>query len=258
MTLFSTYLRLSLIACLLLLSACASVDSDAINKLSAKKLYLKAHSALNNNNFLMAIEHYEKLEIDHPYSAQTRQAQMDIIYAYYSADEPDTAIAAANRFIKLYPRHERVDYAYYLRARVNFSRTSSTIDRMLNRDPSLRDPQTAHDSFRDFSELVERFPLSPYSIDARQRMIHLRNYLARHELHVAHYYLELKAYVAAANRSKYIIENYPRAPAITEALEIMAQAYQHLGLNKLAEQANKVLQLNISAEESQPTTANPG
>jgi len=229
---------------LLLLPACSSVDNIDDSKLSATTLYQKAKAALDDNNFPMAIEYYEKLEIEHPFSAQTRQAQMDIIYAYYRANEPDSAIAAANRFIKLYPRHARIDYAYYLRGLVNFSRTSGTIDRMLDRDPSVRDPRTARESFQHFSELLDRYPDSPYAADAAQRMIHLRNYLARHEIHVARYYMKLEAYVAAANRAKYIIENYSQTPALPEALDIMASAYQQLGLDDLATQTRKVLALN--------------
>lgn len=236
---------------LLLLSACASVDTVDEHRHSAKSLYQKAHTALTNNNFIIAIEHYERLEIEHPFSAQTRQAQIDIIYAYYRADEPDTAIAAANRFIKLYPRHPRVDYAYYLRALVNFGRTSGTIDRMLNRDPARRDPGTAQTSFRHFAELIRLYPNSAYAADATQRMVHLRNYLARHEIHVARYYLRLKAYVAAANRAKYIIENFARAPAVNEALAIMIQAYQGLGLNDLAAQTQQILTLNPASNSNE-------
>jgi len=247
--------RLSLLllsASLLLLSACSSVDTINDSGLSATALYQKANTALLDNNFPMAIEYYEKLEVEHPFSAQTRQAQIDIIYAYYRSSEPDSAIAAADRFIKLYPRHARVDYAYYLRALVNFSRTSGVIDRMLDRDPSVRDPRTAQESFRHFSELLQRFPNSPYAADAIQRMVHLRNYLARHEIHVARYYTKLQAYVAAANRAKYIIENYPQAPAVPEALDIMANAYQQLGLDDLATQARQVLELNTPADIHNP------
>lgn len=241
----STHLnRLLLAIGLLILSACSSVDTTN-SGLSATVLYEKARTALDNNNFPVAIEFYEKLEIEHPFSALTRQGQIDVIYAYYRADEPDSAIAAANRFIKLYPRHDQVDYAYYLRALVNFSRTSGMVDRLLDRDPSVRDPKLAQESFLNFAELLERYPNSHYAADAAQRMVHLRNYLARHEIHVARYYMKLEAYVAAANRSKFIIENYPRAPAIPEALEIMVSAYQNLGLTDLAEQTQQVLNLNL-------------
>jgi len=253
-SILSRFKLLLLPASLLLLSACSSVDTIDDTGLSATTLYQKAHTALLDDNFPMAIEYYEKLEVEHPFSAQTRQGQIDIVYGYYRSNEPDSAIAAANRFIKLYPRHARVDYAYYIRALVNFGRTSGTIDRMLDRDPSVRDPRTAQESFQHFRELLERHPNSPYAADASQRMVHLRNYLARHEIHVARYYITLGAYVAAANRAKYIIENYPQAPAVTEALEIMINAYQQLGLDELAAQARQVLELNSPAE----TTHSPG
>ena len=237
----SRYALLSLL--ILLLTACSGVGTND-DSISAELLYQQAREAMDDNNFQLAIEKYEKLEVDHPFSALTRQGQVDIIYAYYRADEPDAAIAAADRFIKLYPRHPRVDYAYYLRALVNFGRTSGTLDRFFKQDPAVRDPHTAQESFNDFAELIRRFPNSPYAADAAQRMVHLRNYLARHELYVARYYIKLQAYVAAANRSRYIIENYPRAPIIPEALDILAQAYTGLGLDDLAEQTRQIIRIN--------------
>jgi len=240
----STLTRYALLSLLLLLlAACSSADKKD-ETISAELLYQQASEAMSDDNFQLAIEKYEKLEVDHPFSALTRQGQVDIIYAYYRADEPDSAISAADRFIKLYPRHPRVDYAYYLRALVNFGRTSGTLDRFFKQDPAIRDPHTAQESFNDFAELIKRFPNSPYAADAAQRMVHLRNYLARHELYVARYYLKLQAYVAAADRSRFIIENYPRAPVVTEALDILAQAYDGLGLDDLAAQARQVIKLN--------------
>lgn len=227
---------------MLLLTACASVDTE--ERLSAQELFEQAQAALEDKNYKLASEKYEKLEIDHPFSAENRQGQVDIIYAYYKAEEPESAIAAANRFIKLYPRHPKVDYAYYIRALVNFNRTRGTLDDMFKLDPAVRDPHTAEESFQNFAELIDRFPDSPYASDSIQRMVHLRNYLARHEIHVARYYLKLKAYVAAVNRSKFIIENYSQSPSITEALTIMAQAYQGLGLDDLASQTLEVLKAN--------------
>lgn len=228
-----------------LLSGCATLDSaDDTAANSASILYAKAQKAMARKDFQLAIEHYEKLEIRFPFGKLTQQAQLDVIYAYYRYDEADSAIAAANRFIKLYPRHQHVDYAYYLRALANFDRTSGSLDRWLKRDPATRDPRSARESFNDFSELVRRFPASPYAADAVQRMIHLRNYLARHEVHVAEYYLKLEAYVAAANRAKAIIEDYPRSPAAIQALDIMVQAYRALGLEQLANDAAQILQAN--------------
>jgi outer membrane protein assembly factor BamD len=248
-----TLVRRGLIALLLLtLTACSSLGSKDDSSISADRLYQQAREAMDDDNFQLATEKYEKLEVEHPFSAQTRQGQIDIIYAYYRADEPDSAIAAADRFIKLYPRHPRVDYAYYLRALVNFDRTSGMLDRLLKRDSAVRDPHTARESFHDFAELVKRYPDSPYATDAIQRMVHLRNYLARHELYVARYYIKLKAYVAAASRSRYIIENYPRAPAVTEALHIMAEAYAGLGLDDLAAETRKVIKLNPPKGPARP------
>ena len=158
--------------------------------------------------------------------------------------EPDSAIATTEQFIKNYPRHPDIDYAYYLRGLANFSQTDGLLDNLLDLDPTKRDPRTAHDSFRYFSELVRRFPDSAYAADAVQRMVHLKNHLARHELHVADYYMRRKAYVAVVSRAKYVVENYPQTPAVPRALEMMAEAYDRLGLDELAQDARRVLAAN--------------
>jgi outer membrane protein assembly factor BamD len=172
------------------------------------------------------------------------QSQLNVAYAYYKFDEPDSAIAAADRFLKLYPNHPAAAYAMYLKGLANFERGSSIFDRIAQVDPSQRDPGAARDSFRDFAELVRRFPDSEYAADAIRRMLFLRHNLARHEIHVARYYMKRGAYLAAANRAVYVVENYQRTPAVREALLVMVDAYDRLGLPQLSEDARRVLALN--------------
>jgi outer membrane protein assembly factor BamD len=211
---------------------------------SAQKFYLEASSALKAGDYEQAIEYYEGLEARYPFGRYAMQAQLDIAYAYYLYDEPDSAIAAADRFIRLHPRSAYVDYAYYLKGIVNFKRSLGFFDRFLPTDPSQRDPGSALSSFKDFSELVRRFPDSKYAEDAQKRLIYLRNNLARYEIHVAGYYMDRKAYLAAANRGVYVVEKFERTPAVKPALEVMIEAYTKLGLDDLASDAQRVLALN--------------
>ena len=225
---------------------CASFgkEEDKTRDWSAQRLYSAAKSARIEGNYEEAIDLYQKLESRYPFGRYAQQGQIEIIYAYYKSEEPASAIAAADRFIKLYPRHPNSDYAYYIKGITNFNLGKGIIDRYLPVDASQRDPGAALQAFQDFAELVKRFPNSRYAKDARQRMLYLRNNLARYELHVANYYMRRQAYVAAANRARYVVENYQKTPAVPDALVIMAKAYKIMNLDDLSQDAIRVLKLN--------------
>jgi outer membrane protein assembly factor BamD len=222
-------------------------EIDLTEGWSAARLYAEASSELDSKNYARAIEYYEKLEARYPFGRYAMQSQLDVAYAHYRADEPEAAIAAADRFIKLYPQNPYVDYAYYLKGLVNYNRSVGFLDRYIPTDPSQRDPGAALDAFADFSVLVERFPDSRYAEDARQRMLYLRNNLARHEVNVARYYMRRGAFLAAANRANYVIERFQRTSAVESALEILVDAYTALGKSELAADAQRVLDLNRQA-----------
>lgn len=235
----------------ILLSGCAffGKEEDKTREWTAQRLYNEAKSQMQNGNLETAIDYYEKLESRYPFGVYSQQAQLDVAYAYYKYDEPALAIAAAERFIKLHPRHPIVDYAYYLKGLVYYNEGESLLDRFIPRDRSRRDPGAARQAFDAFSELVRRFPDSRYAEDAAQRMVYLKNTLAQHELHVANYYMRRGAYVAAANRARYVVENYQRTPAVPDALLVMAKAYKVMGLDDLATDAVRVLRHNYPGHE---------
>ncbi len=226
----------------LLLIGCAS-DPKTENW-SAERLYSEAKEAINYGDFSTAIKYYEILEARYPFGTYAQQAQLDIIYAYYKYEEPESAIIAADRFLRLYPRHPKIDYVYYIKGLVYFDLNQGALDRILPLDRSQRDQNSAMQSFQAFSELLTRFPGSKYNKDARQRMIYLRNMLAQHELNVAQFYMKRGAYVAAANRAKTVIASYQRTPAMPDALVMLAKAYKILGINDLSDDALSVLKLN--------------
>ena len=247
--------HLLLASVLALFTGCASwvADEDETKNWSARKLYSEAKSSLNTKDYEQAIAYYETLEARFPFGRFAQQAQLETAYAYYKFEEPDSAIAAADRFIKLNPRHPHVDYAYYLKGLSNFNRGKSLVNRIIKRPPSEIDPGPHEQAFKDFSTLVQRFPDSGYAPDARQRMIYLRNVLADYELNVADFYLRRGAYVAAANRCKYMIEHYQGAQSMPRALSMLAEAYTKLGMTDLAEDTQRVLQHNFP---QQPTRRN--
>ena len=231
---------------ILFLHGCASSTNpdDPTAGMDAKQIYEHANGQLKDADYENAIKFYERLEARFPYGEYAERAQMEIAYAYYKDNEQESAILAADRFIKLHPNHPNVDYMYYLRGLASYDLSRSFLDKMFNVDPTERDPKSARRAFEYFAELVKKFPKSRYGKDAVKRMMIIRNNLAKYEVHVANYYLGRGAYLAAANRGKYIVENYQRTPAVADALAIMVQAYEKLGMKELAADARRVLELN--------------
>lgn len=245
------YLLLLLLAfSLLALNGCSTIKSwlpgeiDETKNWSASKLYAEAKAKLNSGEYKSAIDLYEKLGARYPYGAYAQQAQLETAYAYYKFDEPESAIATLDRFIKQNPRHAHVDYAYYLRGVVNFPSNKSVFEYVFPQDESRRDPSSSLESFNNFSELTNKYPDSQYASDALIRMRYLRNKVAKHEIHVANYYMKRKAYIAAADRATYVIEHFQRTPAVREALLVLVSAYTEMDLPELAEDAQRVYNLN--------------
>ena len=212
---------------------------------SAQKLYAEAKDNLNSGNYEKAVKLFESLESRYPFGRFAQQAQLEVAYAYYKDNEPISAIAACDRFIKLHPNHPNVDYAYYLKGLANFNEDLGYFGDIVHQDLSERDPRAARDAFLAFKEVVTRFPDGKYAADAQARMKYLVNALASNEVHVAKYYMKREAWVAAANRAKEVLNTYPEAPALEEALAIMMISYDKLKLPELRDDAQRVLNLNF-------------
>ncbi|WP_297813334.1 outer membrane protein assembly factor BamD [uncultured Methylophaga sp.] len=241
------YLPLILSLIMLSLSGCAFFEKEEVTadeSWSVERIYAEAKAALDLGDYVTAISYYEQLEARFPFGEYAQQALLESAYAHYKNDEPETAIATLDRFMRVYPLNPNIDYAIYLRGLVNFHRDIGLIEKYVPRDESQRDPGSAEDALRDFTRLVKRFPKSRYADDSAQRIVYLRNRLAQHEVNVANYYMRRSAYLAAANRAKYVIENYARTPAMPDALVLMAKAYKVMGMNDLSQDALRVLELN--------------
>ena len=236
----------SLAAAMLLLSGCKGDSTTArLSRLTPEALYTRAQSSMRSQDFTDAIRVYEALMARYPFTDQARQSRLDVIYAYYRNREKESALDAADTFIRENPTHPRVDYAWYLKGLVDFERTPFALERWLRVDLTERPPTTARKSFQAFRTVVDQFPKSAYADDARKRMTYLRNRLADYEMQVARYYAERGAWVAAAQRSKATIELYDGAPAVQEALATLIRAYRNLGYEELAANAQKVYSENF-------------
>ena len=230
----------------LLIAGCASV-TDPTRDWTPERFYQEARTMMEEGNWPEAIRLYEQLEARYPYGRYSEQAQLELAYVHYKDSEPELAIAAADRFIRLHPTHPHVDYAYYLKGVINFRGEKSLVHTLFGFDQEMwdRDPRSARESYNAFRELVERFPDSRYAKDARDRMRYLLDVQARYEVSVAQFYLERGAYVAAVNRCKYALENYARTPAVEDALGIQAKAYKLMGMPELAADTVRVLRANF-------------
>ncbi|HWD22496.1 MAG TPA: outer membrane protein assembly factor BamD [Burkholderiales bacterium] len=220
-------------------------DDDETAGWSAQRLYGEAKDAMASKDWAQAVKYFEKLEARFPYGRFAQQAQLEIAYAHWKDGERASAIAAADRFIKLYPNHQNVDYAYYLRGLINFNDQEGLLTFLTTPDMTDRDPKASREAFESFKEVVTRFPESKYAEDSAARMRYLVNALASHEVAVARYYMKRTAYLAAANRAQYAIQHYPQTPAVEEAVYILVRAYDALGMTDLRDAADRVMQKNF-------------
>ena len=226
-------------------------DDDEFAGLSTEaQFYERALDQLNGQNFRAAISTYQALESRFPFGRYAEQAQIEIVYAYYRNDDMEAARAAADRFIRLHPDSENIDYAYYMKGLSSFTDGGGIFNRFLPIDHTKRDPGSAQESFTDFAQLLALYPDSAYAGDARARMIYLRNNLARYEIHVAEYYTERRAYIAALRRAQYVVENFQGTPAVADGMAIMVECYLRLGLNELADTSLALLKENYPQHAS--------
>jgi outer membrane protein assembly factor BamD len=243
-----------------LLSGCGTMGgmfgkTEDPQKQSVEALYKRAKEALSAGNFAEAVKLYETLESRFPYGVQSQQAIIDTAYAQYKLGERAQAIAAADRFIKLYPNHENVDYAYYIKGLANFIEDLGLLSFIATQDLSERDQKSAREAYTTFKTLVDKFPQSRYTGDSRLRLRYLVNALSQNEAHIARYYFNRGAYQAAVNRAQSCLTNFPNTPANEEALRIMVQSYKAMGNTQVATDTERVYRSTYSRAAVEPGSA---
>jgi outer membrane protein assembly factor BamD len=241
-------MRIAIVIIMMLLMQACSIfgpptEFDKTKGLSAQKIYDLASEKTSQRDYIGAIEYLKKLESRFPNSKFGNQAQIDIAYSYYKLDRPEECITQLERFIKIHPNHPNLEYAYYLKG-VAYFKERGIVNKLSAQDISDRDPSVLKKSFLAFKDLLTLYPDTRYAKDSKERMMYLKNKLADHELHVARHYMKVKAYVAALNRAKFVIETYADSNFIEEALVIMISAYDNLGMNDLKEDNLRVLKQN--------------
>ncbi len=234
------------LSCSLFLAACSSTTdpAEAYKGESAEQIFQKGEAELRGKNYSEAVKRFEALDVQYPYEHNTEIAQLHIIYAYYMSSDYASAESAADRFIHAHPTNPHVDYAYYMRGLSNYYQNLGLFERLFAVDLATRDLGQIKKSFADFAEVTHTYPNSYYAPSAHQYMVYLRNILANHELEIAQYYYSREAYVAAADRANLVVQKYQGAPAVPEALVIMAKSYRALHLTQNESEAMQVLQYN--------------
>ncbi|MDN3653956.1 outer membrane protein assembly factor BamD [Thalassotalea ponticola] len=240
-------LKIATLSLFLGLAGCSSSPKDVekVPDKSAQALYEDARSALNNGLYLKAIPILSAIDSRYPFGAISHQVQLDLLYAYYKSGDAAQGIALADRFLRLNPNHKDVDYVYYIRGLINLSQQENLFQEVAGIDRSDRDPQHARAAFNDFKTILIQYPNSKYATDAHQRMLAIKSRLADYELAAARFFMKRKAYAAAANRGRYVVENFSPSPQVELALEIMIDAYGELGLTELQTNARQVMVLNF-------------
>lgn len=227
------------------LACCSTTKKDQYEDLSEAQIFKKGKESLDDKKYSVAVKDFETLQSRYPYGEYAERAQLSLIYTYYKRAEYSLAIASINHFLELHPRHENADYAMYMKGLCLYDQNYSTIYKYFPINRSERDTGYAEKSFKAFKSLLETFPNSQYAVDAKQRMMQLKNQLASHELHIAKYYMKKKSFLAAANRAGNIPIEYNGAESVPSALLVMEEAYKSLGMNKLAKEARETLDKNF-------------
>lgn len=230
-------------------TGCSSSDDSeqraALANMGSQQMYDNAKRNMQNGNFGAASTALSELDSRYPFGPLSNQVQLDLIYSYYKSGKIDETLATIDRFIRLNPNHSDVDYAFYMRGLTNMEADANMFQQLMQIDRSDRDPSKSREAFTDFRRLIQQYPDSKYAADAKKRMVFIKERLAKYEIAIARFYMRREAFVAAANRGRYVLENYSNTDQVQEALEIMVSSYDQLGLTELKENAMQTLRLNF-------------
>jgi len=250
------FLTLVLLTGAITLTSCAGKEKkDPYLNWEAPKIYNKGHAYLKKGDYNDAITAYESLNSQYPFSPSSKNGDLELIYAYYLSGDPALSLAASSRYIKLYPNDPNAAYAYYMAGVIEFNNGRGFLERYTPYKMSEHQSDNYNAAFSSFNQVLTLFPASPYTQDARRRMVYLNNTMADHDLLIAQYYFDRKAYLASADRAESILVHYPNSPSVIQAIKLLANSYQNLDLPLLAKQANQYYQANQTNQANQASSA---
>ncbi len=231
----------------LLLVGCSLSKTDkyaSYRSMTDEQLYNMAQQAIVKAHYRVATNSLEALDFMYPFGPYSRQARLDIIYAYYLSNDTASALASADRYLRLYPNGPNADYANYMEGLMNYQMGESRLKHDFHVDSALVDLSTKKQAYASFSTVVTQFPDSPYARDAALRMAYIRNMIARKNVDIAKFYYDRKGYVAAANRASYVVTHFEGSPQVIRALAIMYKSYRAMGLNAMANKTLRILEIS--------------
>ena len=238
-------LSVNLVGCQTFKNLTGGKDVDAVEtaEKSEQAYYNDAITQIDKGRYTQAIEDLTNLRTFYPTGQYAEQALLDMMYAQYESGKYEMAAASAEQFIRLYPSNPQVSYAYYVRGVANMQGSSEGL-KLFKLNQAERDTAYFRLAFANFQELINKYPNSPYTPDAAQRMTFIYNQFAESEMSAARWYIEREAYVAAANRAKWVFQYYPLSESIPEAIAVLAYSYDKLGMTDLASEYKTLLQIN--------------
>lgn len=208
----------------------SAAPADAADQ-SPEALYAAGMQELRQNRFQRAVDLFDSVEREHPYSTWATSAKLMAAYADYQRNRYTEAIGALDRFIQLHPAHRDIAYAYYLRALAQYEQIND----------AQRDQQQTVIAMAALQDVVNRFPDTAYARDARLKMDLARDHLAGREMHVGRFYQRQGLLSAAIGRFRRVVEEYQTTNHVPEALHRLTEIYIALGLTEEARRTATVL-----------------
>ena len=231
-----------------LTAGCTPTELDITEGWDADRLYEEARTAAEDHDWTRAQDYYTKLESRYPFGRYAQQAQIESAYAYWQDGEAQLCVQTCDRFLRQYPNHANSDYVLYLKALATLNQRNTLVTTLLTQDLYERDSDAARTAFDTFKELIERFPESRYAHEARRRMHELVLSQAHSEYNIAKFYYDRHAYVAAIERAQNVVRTFQQTPYSDDALQLIKDCYEQLGVKDLETDVNRVIELNQNRE----------
>jgi outer membrane protein assembly factor BamD len=230
-------LKVLVLAAMLGLAACSSNDDEqlAFSDEPADVLYNEGLAFMNAGKYSKAIDKFNDLDQQHPYSSYTKQGMVLLTFSYYKSGKYDEAIQSGKRFVTLHPGSSDAPYVQYLVSQSYY-----------NQIPDItRDQERTREALNSLQELVRRYPDSEYAPDARKKINATLDQLAGYEMRVGRYYLERRNYIGAVNRFRTVVTDYQTTSHVEEALLRLVESYLAMGVVNEAQTAAAVLGHNF-------------
>ena len=240
--------KLKILVCIIILILFGSCSKEVSKKdlieeksleLQVEEAYEEGIEALNDGDVLFAAKKFNEAEILFPQAVSAPQSALMAAYSYYSQDYYGDAIAELKRFLKVYPAHKDLGYAYYLLAICYYEQI---VD-------EKKDLQSIINAKENFNIILKNYPNTEYAIDAEFKIDLINDILAAKEMYLGRYYFERKKWIPAISRFREIIDEYDTTIYTEEALHRLVEVHYTIGLIDEAEKYAQLLGYNYQSSK---------